>query len=1222
MANAPEPLPYPSTHPTTQNMRRFLYLKSLQEQRNTHRNSVVGVFSPLLPYFRAAIANGEFINSAIHFGSANQRFTPQKVPRDIPYQFIGGDAVAVMENDLRATGKSVFPRADPRPDVSPDIDVELAPLMEYRNSANGSQQLYYVPLFIQQMVPPQLTPEQAAAAAGGGGAAMPPPTYQTAPHPAYVHFGSILSANVSTFLAKLSQLPALQPTLAALDPITPEIIRADPEAIHELPAFSRTVGKFHVSLIFNPKYVSKVQVLIVNQGKAEHILELIFASQQTPLEEVYTSPTTQLLVPTPLVLFEKNVIAAVNRMKKKQFFEDSYDSKSTYARNEAALPNIVENIIRLNTKILLHLERAMSCIVAMAQLSPPNPERFRKTFNLLLNYHQVRYEDLISRYLATALQRPDLLNAVRTLYQDDENLTKFHRHLMTQVARLNAMKATVPPVNNGAAPNAAPPASTSSGRFSPTAAPFVPDELEGLGDNDDQRITEEDLRASPVRITEAPSTVAVANSMEQAAAESARIKESAALERQQQREAARRAAAEARAEAARKQEQEELALSTALSLAERERQNRNTAAAAAANNAARRARTNAASDSIDYLEDVRIICVHEPPSIENMQRKIVYSMNKKKKVAKTLVFNNRGYLMALSHNIDTMIENPKNPLAIAESVQSSSGNSALQKNTTNSSEEWYQAENELLETIKSVRAAQAGGVNAVAAELAKLPPSTPLVRAPLKKYIIFSTLPSPQYQFYIHVPKTNCIYLYERASVYYTFFVIAQLLTLIEDYESNPYLLFDTLNFFAYRIKKISLRARLDPATIAALREALDRLIPFSKISRFIKLNYSKNKSEYDQMCSILKQVCVEWISILIEDGLREAAAMAHPKEKSKIPDYLQEFALTRDGVRAAFGRILESCPSISYVKEQYIDCKYKIFEYILNLRVIIMRRTIAASCLEHTEGGIKPNVYISIPYSSMLDDPEFEGKFVFYLENLLNPFTPYPIPSLNVMKILNPSIASVTEQELAKPNLKVDRFTIEFNIRLFIEYYKTRLRPPYDEYAVFNLGVLNALEYPLLIHFRLITFGPFPFILNKPGNKFGESHIFGNIQQIVATAPRNLSRPNSESEKVFKRDIVTLLMKSNQQVVDLVQTVMRTTDLLPSHIDTIDYIPGTPADTATLIEYEDTYKLPPEGEKWKKEQAEGGGAAAAAAAAPKGKKGSKGGARSKTRRLRLTTKK
>jgi hypothetical protein len=132
----------------------------------------------------------------------------------------------------------------------------------------------------------------------------------------------------------------------------------DPESVHEYAPFSYDVGNLHVSVIFNPSFICKIQVLINYKGKIEHIVELIFyksiISYFSPeLTNIYPHKlTTGIYVANVFDLLENNIEAYVSRIKKKLRIEKIFDGSE----------EAIETLVQMNTKINNTIERIVILI--------------------------------------------------------------------------------------------------------------------------------------------------------------------------------------------------------------------------------------------------------------------------------------------------------------------------------------------------------------------------------------------------------------------------------------------------------------------------------------------------------------------------------------------------------------------------------------------------------------------------------------------------------------------------------------------------------------------------------------------------------------------------------------------------------------------------------------------------------------------------------------------
>ena len=219
------------------NRNDFLYMKSLQKERNVHRNTLLQRYTPLLEEFL-------YLFSTIPFQTFQYRpsehvvYTPQNLPFRIPYQLIGGRAVQSIQQASVLYGLGETPPLAP----SPDLDFELNPLYEYTSSHKGSPpSVRIVPTFEDQRTP----------------------------HPAYRVYARFVVEQLSQRLHTLLPSPSFTPLLPHLKPVDPT---KDVEAIIEDTELSTNVGPFHISVIFNwkSKHFSKVLVLLNYDDEYEY----------------------------------------------------------------------------------------------------------------------------------------------------------------------------------------------------------------------------------------------------------------------------------------------------------------------------------------------------------------------------------------------------------------------------------------------------------------------------------------------------------------------------------------------------------------------------------------------------------------------------------------------------------------------------------------------------------------------------------------------------------------------------------------------------------------------------------------------------------------------------------------------------------------------------------------------------------------------------------------
>jgi hypothetical protein len=280
---------------------------------------------------------------------------------DYPYQLIGGEAVFYLYNLI--TNKS--------PDISsPDIDIEVAPLVDWEHKPiplwrETSKQSDVFPFFKYKRRSVEVYPAYVA----------------------YMTFVSIelkkaLESLISTKLASLNE---------QCSPVNP---KDDVEASYENADLSYDVGNFHVSVIFNPSFMCKIQILINYHGKIEHIVELIFfkskISHFSPMVDgvkqngaiVNITPYVGqkgLFIATPFDLLENNIEAYVSRLSKKAKIESAFDGSD----------QAVETLIHMNTKIRNTIDRiviliGLTDIVCREAVNVDLDERFREALRYLL----------------------------------------------------------------------------------------------------------------------------------------------------------------------------------------------------------------------------------------------------------------------------------------------------------------------------------------------------------------------------------------------------------------------------------------------------------------------------------------------------------------------------------------------------------------------------------------------------------------------------------------------------------------------------------------------------------------------------------------------------------------------------------------------------------------------------------------------------------------------
>ena len=96
------------------NRNQFLQIKSLQNERNTHRNTLLQRYTPLLEEFLRLFSQIPFASFQFR-ASETVVYTPQNLPFLIPYQLIGGRAIQSVQETSATYGLGQTPALSPSP---------------------------------------------------------------------------------------------------------------------------------------------------------------------------------------------------------------------------------------------------------------------------------------------------------------------------------------------------------------------------------------------------------------------------------------------------------------------------------------------------------------------------------------------------------------------------------------------------------------------------------------------------------------------------------------------------------------------------------------------------------------------------------------------------------------------------------------------------------------------------------------------------------------------------------------------------------------------------------------------------------------------------------------------------------------------------------------------------------------------------------------------------
>lgn len=314
-------------------------LAALEREKDIRREEVIYIVSPI---------KRALLDLAISVFDMFKRNIIQTVEgpfytAEYNYQVIGGDAIALV------TGKPI---------QSPDIDIEVAPII----NAEGSPVGFYrrVGPCSEEVALPYVkyyrTRRQQDESGEMKTTILSCEIYEV--HPAYMVYMFSVRNALQTRFTQMFQDPVLQEFNAICQPVDPSL---DPETKHESP-LSFDVGNFHFSFIINPQFISKIQLSIGINGKAEHILELIFHKSKhshffpviKPLEP---TAVQGILVTNPFDLLEQNIEAFVSRIyKKKQVEADFLNRRAEHT-----------DVVYINTKLYNTLDRIAAILEILGE---------------------------------------------------------------------------------------------------------------------------------------------------------------------------------------------------------------------------------------------------------------------------------------------------------------------------------------------------------------------------------------------------------------------------------------------------------------------------------------------------------------------------------------------------------------------------------------------------------------------------------------------------------------------------------------------------------------------------------------------------------------------------------------------------------------------------------------------------------------------------------------
>jgi chemotaxis protein histidine kinase CheA len=244
------------------------------------------------------------------------------------YQIIGGCAFKLLDET----------------EETPDIDVEVSPFLTY-----GTKVLFYTKY--EGKLPTELPifPERGE-------------NYTV--NPVYLFLCQSIQQSLRGEL--LERQAELTPLTASFGTVDPE---KDLETRQEYKSLSAEYGKFRVSTIFNPSFVSKVQVTVEIEGTIEHILEIILHTGKTyhfELEKIPMDPVEikGLNVVKPGILAKQTAIALVNRLNKKSSFEQALQDPEHYLRKKYGEndESLTRSLVSVNHKLETTIRRIVKCM--------------------------------------------------------------------------------------------------------------------------------------------------------------------------------------------------------------------------------------------------------------------------------------------------------------------------------------------------------------------------------------------------------------------------------------------------------------------------------------------------------------------------------------------------------------------------------------------------------------------------------------------------------------------------------------------------------------------------------------------------------------------------------------------------------------------------------------------------------------------------------------------
>jgi len=320
-------------------------LENLEKINNTHTKSIIDFIGPYINH----LLNLSLETVNIGFATADGRFSQATYP----YQIIGGMGVYIM-NNIYPTGKTIS---------TSDIDIEIAPLV----SVSGNK-IIPIGVYESSSVSGNVSFPYLVSKKGRTSGTV----YKV--HDAYIEYIRFLSANLRAILERYLQTTNLSELNSKLKPVDPSL---DPETINEIPELSYNVGNFHVSVIFNINFISKIQVVINLNDKIEHIVELIFFKSvhsdfYPGIENINPFVEEQVLIAAPYDLLKQNIEAILSRIYKKNFFDTSYlkkqnaDSRSDVIRMNYKIKETIFRfsvLLEINALYLRSIDTASSNVV-------------------------------------------------------------------------------------------------------------------------------------------------------------------------------------------------------------------------------------------------------------------------------------------------------------------------------------------------------------------------------------------------------------------------------------------------------------------------------------------------------------------------------------------------------------------------------------------------------------------------------------------------------------------------------------------------------------------------------------------------------------------------------------------------------------------------------------------------------------------------------------------